>query len=325
VRLARSAPLPSPSPVAECALPRRRPGARLRLITVVAVATLVAVASAGARAATAVPIETTTVTFVDTSRSTPATPTEPGDDQRALVTTIRYPRDATRPLPLIVLAHGLNGDPDQLDDLAEAWARAGFVVAAPRFPRTNVNDQGKAVLADASEYPADLSFVITQVLAMSASDAPGPLQHRVDATRVGAAGISLGGMAVYGLVSNSCCIDRRVDAAILMSAVRPDFPTGTYVRQKIPVMLIHGDADTGYRFSKSTYPTLASPKWFVTLRGGRHGPPFEDAPDEFDEFVRVTTTAFWDRYLHDDPSAAERIVRTVAASHGKATLQRDLG
>lgn len=290
----------------------------------VAVATLVAVTSAGVRAATAVPIETTTVTFVDTSRSTPATPTEPGDDQRSLVTTIRYPREATSPLPLIVLAHGLNGDPDQLDELAEAWARAGFVVAAPRFPRTNVNDQGKAVLADASEYPADLSFVITQVLAMSASDTPGPLQHRVDATRIGAAGISLGGMAVYGLVSNSCCLDPRVDAAILMSAVRPDFPTGKYVRQKIPVMLIHGDADTGYRFSKSTYPALASPKWFVTLRGGRHGPPFEDAPDEFDEFVRATTTAFWDRYLHDEPSAAKRIVHAVAASHGTATLQRDL-
>ena len=200
-----------------------------------------------------------------------------------------------------MLAHGLNGHPDQLDDLIDAWARAGFVVAAPRFPRTNVNDQGKAVLADAAEYPGDLSFVITQVLAMSTS-ATRRARSRTASTRrrIGAAGISLGGMAVYGLVSNSCCLDRRVDAAILMSAVRPDFPTGKYVSQKIPVMLIHGDADTGYRYSERTYPMLAAPKWFVTLRGGRHGPPFEDAPDEFDDFVRATTTAFWDRYLHDD-------------------------
>jgi hypothetical protein len=62
-------------------------------------------------------------------------------------------------------------------------------------------------------------------------------------------------------------------------------------------MLVHGDADTGYRYSRQTYPELASPKWFVTLRGGRHGPPFEDAPDEFDRFVRRLTSAFWDRYL----------------------------
>ncbi len=284
-----------------------------------------ATAATRPRGATVGAVVTKTVTLVDTSRSTPPTPTEPGDDKRVLVTTIRYPPDATSPLPLIVLAHGLNGDPDQLDDLAEGWARAGFVVAAPRVPRTNVNDQGKAVLADASEYPADLSFVITEVLAMSNSESPGPLQHRVDASRIGAGGISLGGMAVYGLVSNSCCLDPRVDAAILMSAVRPDFPSGEYVRQKIPVMLIHGDADTGYRYSDRTYPMLAPPKWFITLRGGRHGPPFEDAPDEFDAFVRDTTAAFWDRYLHDKPEAAARIVREVAATHGKAKLQRDLG
>ena len=226
-------------------------------------------------------------------------------------------------LPLIVLAHGLNGHPHQLDELSESWARAGFVVATPQFPRTNVNDQGKAVLADAAEYPGDLSFVITGVLAKSSSGTPGPLENRVDPRRVGAAGISLGGMAVYGLVSNSCCLDRRVNAAILMSAVRPDFPSGKYVHQKIPVMLIHGDADTGYRYSERTYPMLAAPKWFITLRGGRHGPPFEDAPDEFDDFVRDTTGSFWDRYLNDNAAAAAGIVREVAATHGKAKLHHD--
>lgn len=277
------------------------------------------------RATTPVPLVTTTITFVDTSRSTPATPTQPADDKRVLVTTIEYPRDATRPLPLIVLAHGLNGHPDELDDLIESWARAGFLVATPLFPRTNVTDQGKAVLADSAEYPGDLSFVITGVLAMSSSGTPNPLQNRVDPRHIGAAGISLGGMAVYGLVSASCCLDRRVNAAILMSAVHPDFPSGKYVRQKIPAMLIHGDADTGYRYSERTYPTLAAPKWFITLRGGRHGPPFEDASDEFDDFVRDTTTGFWDRYLNDNAAAAARIVREVAASHGKAKLQRDLG
>ena len=182
------------------------------------------------------------------------------------------------------------------------------------------------MLADASEYPGDLSFVITRG-ARDEQFGEVRARSRTASTprRIGAGGISLGGMAVYGLVSNSCCLDRRVDAAILMSAVRPDFPSGKYVRQKIPVMLIHGDADTGYRYSDRTYPMLAAPKWFVTLRGGRHGPPFEDAPDEFDDFVRDTTTAFWDRYLHDNPAAAARIVREVAASHGKAKLQRDLG
>jgi dienelactone hydrolase len=269
-------------------------------------------------------VATTTTAFVDMSRSTPATATQPADNRRVLETTIRYPRRTTHPLPLIVLAHGLNGHPGQLDELTEAWASAGYVVAAPRFPRVNTDANGKAALADAAEYPADLSFVIDRVLDAS-RDPASPLHDLVDSTRIGAAGISLGGMAVYGLVSNTCCIDRRIDAAILMSAVRPSFRGGVYQKQSMPVMLLHGDADTGYHWSVGVYPKLAPPKWFVTLRGGRHGPPFEDAPDEHDAFVRATTTAFWNRYLDHDRRAGNRIVALVRARRGKAKLQRDLG
>jgi poly(3-hydroxybutyrate) depolymerase len=318
----------SPTPTPERALPSRaRPGARVVATSLTAVLTFATAASdAGAaaprRTAASDRVASITVTFADTSRSTPATPSEPEDDQRVLVTTIRYPSDAIGPRPLIVLAHGLNGHPHQLDELIDAWADAGFIVAAPRFPRTNLDADGRAILHDAAEYPGDLSFVISRVLAMSRSDTNG-LHGLVDPTRIGAAGISLGGMAVYGLVSNTCCIDRRVDAALLMSAVHPAFPGGRYRRQSMPVMLIHGDADTGYRYSARTYPMLAPPKWFITLRGGRHGPPFEDAPDEHDEFVRATTIAFWQRYLDDDRDAGRRIVSAVDHSAGKATLQRD--
>jgi poly(3-hydroxybutyrate) depolymerase len=312
----------------ERALPSRaRLGARVAatsLTAALALATPSAATPAPADGAVASRRETAservasiTVTFTDTSRSTPATPSEPEDDQRVLVTTIRYLRDATGPHRLIVLAHGLNGHPHQLDELIDAWADAGFVVAAPRFPRTNLDDDGRAVLDDAAEYPGDLSFVISRVLAMSR------LHGLVDPTRIGAAGISLGGMAVYGLVSNTCCLDRRIDAALLMSAVHPSFPSGHYQRQAMPVMLIHGDADTGYRYSVRTYPMLAPPKWFITLRAGRHGPPFEDAPDEHDEFVRATTIAFWQRYLDDDRDATRRIVSEVNQSAGKATLEHD--
>lgn len=282
-------------------------------------------ADAGARSTrqpTPNAIATTTFTFVDTTRSTPATRTQPADDARVLETAVSYPRETTEPLPLVVLAHGLNGDPHELSELIDAWARAGFVVAAPTFPRVNVDANGKALLADAAEYPGDVSFVIDRLLAASAGD--GPLHGRIDATRIGAAGMSLGGMAVYGLISNTCCLDARINAAILMSAVRPSFPTGEYVPQKMPVMLVHGDADTGYRYSEQAYPKLAPPKWFVTLRGGRHGPPFEDAPDEFDDFVRATTTSFWQLYLMDRRAASHRIVSLVRTSHGTATLQRDL-
>ena len=303
---------------AACRLPRAA-----LLLAFVAATWMIVIGSGGAAALT--PLTTLDVTYVDTSRSTPATPSSPASDRRVLVTTIRFPTDDPGPLPLIVLAHGLNGHPHMLDELSEAWARAGYVVAAPRFPRANLGTNGKAVLADAAEYPADLSFVISKLLAIGDDGEPELLRGRIDAQHLGVAGISLGGMAVYGLISNTCCRDGRVDAAILMSAVRPPFPSGVYTRQDVPVMLVHGDADTGYRYSHGAYPELAPPKWFVTLKGGRHGPPFEDAPDEFDVFARRVTTAFWDRYLRGEPAAAQRIVDLVNGSGGRASLRRQLG
>jgi hypothetical protein len=193
------------------------------------------------------------------------------------------------------------------------------------FPRGNVDRHGKAIPREVAEFPADLSFVISQVVQLGSSSASGPLQGRVDARAIGAGGISLGGMSVYGLISNTCCRDDRVRAAILMGAVRPDFPRGKYTRQRVPVLLVHGDADIGYHWSTSTYPHLAPPKWFITLRRGRHGPPFEDEPDEHDNLVEATTTAFWDRYLKGDLAAADRVVADVRDSGGLATLRRDLG
>ena len=60
-----------------------------------------------------------------------------------------------------------------------------------------------------------------------------------------------------------------------MAGVHDDFPGGRYVHQTVPVLLIQGDADIGYHHSRDAYPQLAPPKWFITLHGERHSPPFE--------------------------------------------------
>ena len=60
-----------------------------------------------------------------------------------------------------------------------------------------------------------------------------------------------------------------------MAGVHDNFPGGRYVHQDVPVLLIQGDADIGYHHSRGAYPQLAPPKWFITLHGERHSPPFE--------------------------------------------------
>ena len=110
------------------------------LLTATALAGVAAPTPAVA-ATSSTPVATTTMTFVDTSRSTPPWDGTPARASRTLVTTIWYPArsgSATTarqgPYPLIVFAHGLGGSPQLYSKLLTAWAAAGYVVAAPLFP-----------------------------------------------------------------------------------------------------------------------------------------------------------------------------------------------
>ena len=88
-------------------------------------------------AAGATPVATTTLTLVDSSRSTPAWDGMPAKSSRTLVTTVWYPAresaggSGNGPYPLIVFAHGLGGSPQEYAQLLRSWAGAGYVVAAP--------------------------------------------------------------------------------------------------------------------------------------------------------------------------------------------------
>ena len=104
------------------------------LLTAMALPLVSAPSVAGA--ASSKSVATTTMTFVDTSRSTPPWDGMPGKPSRTLVTTIWYPARASGegPYPLIVFAHGLGASPQEYQQLLTAWAAAGYVVAAPLFP-----------------------------------------------------------------------------------------------------------------------------------------------------------------------------------------------
>jgi len=267
-----------------------------------------------------------TVTLVDHRRSTPAAPHRPARPCRVLPTVVRVPAGVGGPVPLIVVAHGRDNDPGSLATLLDAWSGAGFVVAAPTFPVTRKDPRGNPERAESVAQAADLRFVTGRMLAAGrATAAPGPLRGAVDPRHVGAAGMSLGGLAVYGLVSNTCCRDRRVTAAELLAAVRRDFPDERYEKNRAPVLLVQGDADPGYHNSVEAYPELAPPKWFLTLAGSEHSPPFEVPPGPEAPLVYAMTTDFWDRYLKGDLDAATRLTAAVAASGGKVSLRRDLG
>ena len=261
------------------------------------------------------------VTLVDRQRPTRAQ--SPPEPCRVLRTDVRIPLQRVGPLPLIVVAHGLDGDPSSLAPLLDSWARRGYVVAAPRLPVTEKDDEGSSTRQESIEQARDLSFVISRLVQTSAQVRTGALSNSIDPARIGAAGMSLGGLAVYGLISNTCCRDSRVRAAVLMAAVRRQFPDDHYGPNRAPVLLVQGDQDGGYHNSVEAYPELASPKWFITLHGSGHASPFEVPPGPEAPLVASTTSDFWDRYLGGHRAAAQTIVRAVRASQGRAGLQFD--
>lgn len=261
-------------------------------------------------------VSTTTRSFVDASR------------QRTLETTFFLStRRPTGPAPLLVFVHGYDQSPSDYRTLLQAWAAAGYVVAAPAFPSTN-RDAASLDSSDYSNEPTDVSFVITQAMTQSAA-ATGPLAGRIDPTRVGIAGHSLGAEVVLGLL-NRCCRDPRVRAAISLAGSEqfnpgvPAFPTdGYFVGSPIPVLLVHGDADheNPYDRSVTAFAGAAAPKFFETIHGGDHRHPYQDPLTRpAAHAVSIVTIDFLDAYLKGQPDAESRLVRDGTVT-GVATLQ----
>ena len=264
-------------------------------------------------------------TFVDRSRGTPALGDRGATDCRTLPVVVRFPAGDPSPHTLVLLVHGADGSPSALASLADLWAAAGYVVVQPHFPANRKQKSGKAVGDDLVQQTRDARFVLDEVLDRAAAAAPDPLQGRVDPLHIGAAGMSLGGQTVYGLISHTCCRDGRIGAAVVMAGVHDPFPEGSYVKQQLPVLLVQGNLDVGYHHSLSSFPALAPPKWFVTLEREGHSAPFEVPRDSSSAIVDSTTVAFWDQYLRGDATGGPRIVAEVQANAGRASLETAIG
>jgi dienelactone hydrolase len=247
-----------------------------------------------------------TEVFVDTNRPTADRP------GRTLPTDIYVP-GGTGPFPLIVHSHGYDGSSAKFSELLGTWARAGFVVVAPNFPLTSASTPPtEKDLGDYVSQPADVRFVLDEVLTRATPG--GPLEGLVATDRIGASGLSLGGATTWPLLFADCCTDDRFAAALLMSAIELPIEGATFdFTRRVPTLVMAGTADAAVRYElqESTAVKLAGPSWFVTLEGGTHSAPFEDAESPQDDLVLDATTAFWQGTLRGDAGALERMGAAV--------------
>lgn len=268
-------------------------------------------------AGTPLPVDVITETFVDTSRPT-ADAKGPELPSRTLVTRIAHPTSGG-PYPLIVLSHGFGGHPDEFTDTTPMWAADGFVVAAPAFPLTNRNaPHRQANLLDVRNQPGDVSFVIDQVLAAN-DDPASPLHGLVDAKAIGVVGHSLGGATTWAVSFDTATRDPRIVSTVIFSGVVIGMPGGHWdFGSGTPLLVFHGTGDDlPIDGDRDAYGKAVAPKWFVTLRGGDHVPPYTDAASPFDDLVTRTVLDFWHGTLDHDRKALSRV--TADATDPKLT------
>lgn len=227
---------------------------------------------------------------------------------RSLDTVIRYPAGATGPLPLIVFGHGFAVTPATYWRLLTAWAAAGYVVAAPVFPRANAHAPGGPDEADIVNQPADMSFVITSVLALAAAP-QSFLAGRVDAQAIGVSGQSDGAETALAVADDRYDRDPRVRAAAILSGAElPHARTAYFPPPSPPLLATQGTADTTNRprFTYAFYAAAPHPKYLLRLLGAGHLPPYTTEQPQLAIVERVTTD-FFDRYLKGSAAAAARL------------------
>lgn len=261
-----------------------------------------------------------TLQLVDTSRVTDPTPGQPGGEipGRRLPTRLWYPATGG-PYPLVMFSHGVTGTPDQYADLLEGWAAAGFVVAAPTFPLTSLGSP--VVLLDVLNQPADVSYVLTQVLALDTKDGD-PLHGRIATDRVAVTGHSGGAVTTLGLLSQ-CCREPRARAAIVLSGTPEGFGN-SYATPGIPTLFLHGTADQQIPIDqgRAAYAAAPTPKAMIELVNGSHNGPVQQTFDPAFPTVLATTTDFLRWTLDGDAPALARL-RADAAKPGVATMADD--
>jgi len=274
--------------------------------------------------------------LVDRSRTIrlPDGTTEP----RTLLTEVRYPalgpvrsgdaRDApparaAGPFPLIVFGHGFGVTPGTYAALMRAWARAGFVVAAPVFPLEKPNAPGGPTATDLPNEPRDMSFVISRLVAESRSPAS-PLRGLVNPSEIAVSGHSDGGDAALAAAYDPRFADRRIRAAMILSgATIPQLGPFAFPSHGPPMLATQGSADP-INLPSATAAFFAAaqpPKYLLTLIGAQHLPPYTTQQPQLAVIERVTI-AFLDRYLERRP-VARRTLLAAGNVAGIAMLQAD--
>ncbi|MEH6586497.1 MAG: hypothetical protein V7720_08055 [Halioglobus sp.] len=210
--------------------------------------------------------------FVDSSRPTNPNGEYAGAAERRLDGIVWYPATTAQgPYPLIVYSHGFSSTRDGGAYLAEQLASQGYVVVAVNYPLTYFEAPGGPNPRDVVNQPADISFIIDSLLA-SNSTAGDVLEGMIDEARIGATGISLGGMTTALVSFHPQMRDPRIGAALSIAGPTAIFKKSFFDHADLPFLMLAGDSDALVPYSSNAAPVINKVRGaeLVTLASGSH-------------------------------------------------------
>ena len=220
------------------------------------------------------------------------------------------------PFPLIVFSQGFDEPVSAYRGLLDAWARAGYVVAAPTYPRTAPTAPGGVNEDDIFNHPRDLRFVIS-TLRSDGKHSPSPLAGLVNARQIAIAGQSDGAEVTLAAAANTCCRVRAVKAAVILSGSElSGFGGAYYASGSAPLLVTQGNRDTINLpgCSVALYDGAPAPKYYVDVLGAEHLPPYTE-PGRARHYVARAVVAFLDYYLKRNRTPLETMLRDRGTPH----------
>jgi dienelactone hydrolase len=239
-----------------------------------------------------------------------------GAPVRILPVDVRFPVPAAdvarrvmgEPFPLVVFSQGFDESIKAYTGLISAWVRAGYVVATPIYPFTDPSSPVGVDENDIVNHPADLRYIIAALQRLSL--VPNSRLHGVlDPRRVAIAGQSDGGDVSLAVAANSCCRSSSVRAAMILSGAElAAFGGGYYTNGSVPLLVTQGTEDpiNPPECSAQLYDGAPQPKYYLSIAGAGHLPPYVSPGPIRSGIIRLTT-AFLNAYLKHGPTGAQAL------------------
>lgn len=224
--------------------------------------------------------------------------------------TAWMPEDDGRAHPLVIFSHGFHGCATQSRFLMTALASAGYVVLAPNHRDASCGGKGAGFERATQPFREpekwnentyrDRARDIAHLVDAAAGD---PIfDRRVDFSRIGLAGHSLGGYTVLGLAGSwpSWKLP-HVKAVLAMSPYAEPYNLHDTLRNlAAPVMYQGGTRDPGIspslRKGRGSYARSPAPKYYVEFEGAGHF-AWTNLRATFHESIAAYAVAFMDTYV----------------------------